>query len=245
MLIRRIAIVALALCLALIVDSAQSQRRSGQQQNDTKSVQTAQPPAPDQRGTDQIPFTVKVLPSPDSKEKAEQEERERAERAKLDAEKAIIDTKLAFETQRIADYTNWLARFTGLLFCIAVLQAGFFWWQLKEMKRAGIDTSKAANAAEASASTGKQQIELARNEFNSAHRPKIRFKHLWFTSKVWCGEPIVVELNSVNVGVGVAEIVFFNYCTVVVAAGHRLPQKPFYNEPKLSSSILGQKTASS
>jgi hypothetical protein len=108
----RCLVIALALFAAFASDSwGQSKQPPAQ------SDQSAQPPAADQRGTDQVPLTVKILPAQDTKEKADKEERERQE-------KAVIDEKLAFETQRIADYTDRLALFTIFIFCVAVSQAG-------------------------------------------------------------------------------------------------------------------------
>lgn len=76
---------------------------------DAPTNEPAQPPARNQRGTDQEPFTIKILPAPGAQEKADKEEHERAD-------KSQIDRKLAFETQRIADYTDRLALFTLFLF---------------------------------------------------------------------------------------------------------------------------------
>jgi hypothetical protein len=109
-----------------------------------ESKQATQPPATDQRGTEQVPLAVKILPAQDAKEQAEKAERERKE-------KAVIDEKLAFETQRIADYTDRLARFTVFLFCVAIAQAGLFVWQLLLIQRGMKDTREAADAAKLSA----------------------------------------------------------------------------------------------
>jgi hypothetical protein len=117
----------------------------GQSQDQPPSDPATQPSAADQRGTDQAPLAIKILPSPDAEEQADKAERERKE-------KAVIDEKLAFETQRIADYTDRLAWFTCLLFGIAVFQAGLFFWQLRLMR----DDAKRARAG-----------------FISANRPKI------------------------------------------------------------------------
>lgn len=43
-------------------------------------------------------------------------------------------------------------------------------------------------------------VQLARNEFLSTHRPKIRVKHLWLTSDIFQAEPITVNLVCVNTG---------------------------------------------
>ena len=98
-----------------------SDSRGQSKQPLSQSKQSAQPPAPDQRGTEQVPLAVKILSATDAKEKADKEDRERQEKAK-------VDEKLAFETQLIVDYTDRLSLFTIFLFGVAVLQAGLFTW---------------------------------------------------------------------------------------------------------------------
>ena len=110
-----------------------------------------QPATPDQRGTDQVPFAVKVLPTPDAKEQADKAEHDRKE-------KAVIDEKIAFETQRIADYTDRLAWFTLMLFGIAVMQAGLFVWQLLLIKGGTKDTRATAEAARTQATAAERQL---------------------------------------------------------------------------------------
>jgi hypothetical protein len=229
MLTRAKTILVLAFCLALISDSAHSQRRPRQEPIGSPNTPTTQPAAADQRGTDQVPFTIKILPSQDAKEKSDKADQERQEKTK-------IDEKIAFETQRIADYTNWLALFTGFLFLVAVLQAAFFWWQLREMGRAGIATRRAAEAAEKSAETAQQQIALARNEFFATHRPRIRVKHLLITNDIWQGEPIIVDLWCINTGTGIAIMNQAGIRYHVVRNDHALPIEPRIH----GSLILGQ-----
>lgn len=135
----RCLVIALALLVAFASDSW------GQSQKSFPNKQATQPPATDQRGTDQVPLTVKILPAPDSEKKAQKEETD-------GREKIETDRKLASETERIANYTKWLALFTGFLFAIAVLQAGFFLWQLRLMG---------------------EEAKRARAAFISTNRPKI------------------------------------------------------------------------
>jgi hypothetical protein len=149
---------------------AQSQR---QPQQRPPSGQNTQQAAPDQRGTDQIPFTVKILPAETAKKEAEKAEAEKAE-------KAAIDKRLAFDTQRLADYTWWLANytwwleaFTALLFSVAIFQVAMFVWQLILIKRGTHDATVAANAALLSA-------QVARNEFVATHRPRLRVRGILF-----------------------------------------------------------------
>jgi len=173
MLTRPIAILALALCVALISDSVESKRRPRQQPIGAQNQQSTQPAAPDQRGTDQVPLTVKIQPAPDAKEKANKEDHERQEKAK-------IDEKLAFETQRIADYTDRLALFTIFLFCAAVAQAGLFVWQLwlilkslKDAKIASDAATVAARAAKRSAIASVIQAKISRDTLVKIQRPYI------------------------------------------------------------------------
>jgi hypothetical protein len=135
----RCLVIALALLSALASDSwGQSKQPPAQ------SKQATQPPVPDQRGTEQVPLAVKILPATDAKQRADKEDRERQEKAK-------VDEKLAFETQRLADYTFRLALFTIFLFCVAVAQAGLFVWQLLLIQNSARDTKVAADAAKLNA----------------------------------------------------------------------------------------------
>jgi len=104
----------------------------------------AQLAAPDQRGTDQLPLAVKIQPAADAEKKAAAEAHEREE-------KSAIDKMLAFETQRIADYTKGLGEFTLGLVIVAIFQAGLFVWQLFYMREGVRDARKAAEAAKATA----------------------------------------------------------------------------------------------
>jgi hypothetical protein len=147
----RCLIIALALLAAFASDSW------GQlKQPSSQSKPSAQPSATDQRGTDQVPLAVKILPAADAKQQADKADQERKE-------KAIIDEKIAFETQRIADYTDRLARFTVLLFCIAVLQAGMFFWQLRYMNSGVKDARIAADASKETALATRDSVNLARD----------------------------------------------------------------------------------
>jgi hypothetical protein len=113
--------------------------------------QAVQPTASDQRGTEKVPLNVKILPAPDAEDQAQ-----RAERGSR--EKAIIDKKLAFETQRTAVYTDRLAWLTLLLFCAAVGQIALFWVQLRYMRVGTKDTGIAAGAAQTSADIARMSM---------------------------------------------------------------------------------------
>lgn len=229
MLIRRTAILTLALCLAVVSDSAQSQRGS---RSNPPRTESAQPAAPEQRGTDQSPFTVKILPGPDSKERTDKEERERQE-------KAAVDKKLADETQRIADDTFWLGMFTLALFFVALGQIALFWKQLRLIRESLVDAKVAADAAKAAANTAQKQVELARDEFNSTHRPKIRLKHIWLTSDIWAGESIIVNIVFGNNGTAEAFLNEAGIHFIIVRKGQSLPPDPSMT-PNITHAIAGR-----
>ena len=119
--------------LAMIGESfGRSQRApSGNPPVQGPSTHATQQPATEQRGTDQVPLTVKILPSPDSEGQADKQERERTEKAETDKRLANQTQRLADETKRLADDTSWLAIITGFLFVAALGQISLFYWQLK------------------------------------------------------------------------------------------------------------------
>jgi hypothetical protein len=117
----------------------------------TPSTPSAQPPASDQRGTDQMPLSIKILPSPNAEEKAEKEERERTEKAETDKRLADQTQRLADESVRLANYTGWLALFTLFLFGGVCVQIGLFRSQLRLMHDEAGNTRIIATEARQSA----------------------------------------------------------------------------------------------
>jgi hypothetical protein len=89
-------------------------------------------------------------------------------------------------------------------------------------------------------------IQLARDEFNASHRPKLRLKHIWLASPdgqnasadLWSRSPLVVRLDIVNVGDTVAYVDFINFATVIVRERERLPGRPPFNEPGTPQNFL-------
>lgn len=144
-----------ALIAVLYANSAGAQSREKTRQ--PVASQNTQPAAPDKRGTDQEPFAVKIIPSEPTKEDAEKAEKEKREQAKT-------EERLAVETQRVADYTWYLAFFTLALVGIAVTQAGLFIWQLRLIRRGADDTGRAADAAVT-------QAKISQETFDKIERP--------------------------------------------------------------------------
>jgi hypothetical protein len=130
------------------------------------SAQSAPPPVADQRGTDQMPLSIKIVPGSISKEESAKQESERAE-------KADIDKKVALETQRVADYTWWLGFFSFALCMIAMAQAALFIWQLGYMRQSMKDATTAAQATRRSAIATVAQAKIARDTLVKSQRPYI------------------------------------------------------------------------
>jgi len=86
---------------------------------------------------------------------------------------------------------------------------------------------------------GMRQIRLARDEFISSNRPRIRLKHIWlatpdgqrFFGSLQSTTPITVRLDIVNNGNTTGFIRTINFVTLIVPDGQRLPQRPPYNQP--------------
>jgi hypothetical protein len=184
MLIARItAVLALALCLALVSDSAQSQQpspssREGVQPPPPQAAEGAQHSATDQRGTEQSPLIIKALPTDEEKNKA-------AADAKREDQKAAND-------ERLARFTENLFYATVALSVIAVFQLFVFGWQAIQLKR----TVQAA----------KEASELGNKEFIATHRPKLIVCGLDFVGGADDEKPLYVSFRYVNAGDSVAKI---------------------------------------
>lgn len=79
---------------------------------------------------------------------------------------------------------------------------------------------------------GERQFGLARSEFLSSHRPRMRLKHMWLTSETdWrLGGPFELTLDIVNVGNTTGFITWVNYESLLLMPAERLPQRPPYDE---------------
>jgi hypothetical protein len=133
-----------AIATLLLIQGADSQRRSPRRQQQNPPQQTQQTPAPDQRGTEQSPFIVKTIPGPTDEAKAAEEAKERREKAELDKKLVEFNADLAF-------YTKILAGFAGLQFLALVIQA---YWLARTVKV----SEKAAAAAKESADAVVSQL---------------------------------------------------------------------------------------
>ncbi len=120
--------IGIAMFLVLISHSAQSQQRPF-----TSPRPAPQPTAPDQRGTDQQPLSVKIVPSEKNDAERDDEQKHRDNEAKL------------------SNSAEQLARFAYGLFLVAIAQLLLFGVQLWFIRASFRDAKKAAEAAKLNA----------------------------------------------------------------------------------------------
>jgi hypothetical protein len=68
-----------------------------------------------------------------------------------------------------------------------------------------------------------ESIQLARDEFNATHRPRIRVKHVWLKSEIWEGKQITVDLVFVNSGDATAIVTQCAIATLLISSEDDLP----------------------
>jgi hypothetical protein len=116
--------------------------------------------------------------------------------------------KLAID-QSIATYTGWLALFTLIL---AASTIGLWITAIVTSRKQTADMQSTIN--------------LARDEFLSTHRPKIRVKHVVLNSGIWEGERISVKVVLVNSGATDAIISEWGIKFIIEEKGRMLPALP-------------------
>jgi len=131
----------LLLLLMLVCGFAFSQSnppRDGKgKQGKQQTKQTQQAPAADQRGTEQLPVIVKVVPTQKSEAEAAQDARDRQEKAEAERTKAELDRKLVTFNGDLAYYTKILAWVAGFQFLALFGQVIFLRLAFQESRRAG------------------------------------------------------------------------------------------------------------
>jgi hypothetical protein len=144
----RCVVIALALLAAFASDSwGQSQQPTPPP---TQPTQANQASKPYERGTEQSPVIVKVLPTKESEDKAAADARHDDERTEND--------------RRLAHFTELLFWATCALSAIALFQLFVFGWQGIQLKR--------------SVSAAKDATELGNREFIATHRPKVIVRYI-------------------------------------------------------------------
>lgn len=112
-------LIALSLVSSAIAESQRPAPRGGERsQPQSQPKQTQQTAAPDQRGTEQSPLTVKVIPTPKSTEETARDAKERDEKLELDRKLVELNGDLTY-------WTKILGIVAGLQFVALFIQAVF------------------------------------------------------------------------------------------------------------------------
>jgi hypothetical protein len=173
---------------------------------------------PDQRGTDQIPLTVKVLPTPKSQADIDEEQRRADEHA---------------ANERGLTVATWvLAGFTLLLALIAGGQIGLFFWQLRLIRESLDDAGIAANAATVAATAATDQARELKRSADSTERSFTELERAYVFpshSRIEGSEAIelFVEFRMRNLGRTPAIIKEFRVC---FSKSDTLPLIPDYTD---------------
>ena len=113
-------------------------------------------------------------------------------------ENITYECLIAAYTGKLAQFTEWLAWVTFILIVVGIGQ--------------GVQLANS--------------VRLARDEFLSTHRPRVRIKHLWPASDIWNGQEIVLNLAVVNTGIVEATLNTTGIRLVIVAAEQPIPFDP-------------------
>ncbi|MHB1955840.1 MAG: hypothetical protein ACYCOU_19080 [Sulfobacillus sp.] len=100
----------------------------------TKGQSARQQAAPEQRGTDQLPLTVKIIPTPQSQTEIEREQQQRDEQTR--------------DERKLTNFTGLLVGVGFLQFTAVAVQAVFLYLAFRESKNASDAANRSAKAAE-------------------------------------------------------------------------------------------------
>lgn len=144
--------------------SATAQTAAAASSNQPPNKPDKEHAAPDNGGTEQVPFVVKEVPREHSAEETQQN----AEKRELDRKVAGYTADLADYTKRLFGATLALAVLTGLLFAVAV-------YQIREGQKS---TQAAEDAAKAASDSAKSTAELAKYMERQAKIAEITARHV-------------------------------------------------------------------
>jgi hypothetical protein len=153
------------------------------------------------------------------------------------------------ENAKLTLYTYWLTSFTGILALATIglgaATVGLYFAGERQLKlaketsdRQAIEIQNQISIAGASAEAAKRQLDLARDQFNSTHRPVIRFRHIWLSSPIQYGSPIKGSVTCVNSGTGIAKIGQIGTRFYVLQRGKALPMPSEYVPKEASANII-------
>jgi hypothetical protein len=159
-------------------------REGSQTQSQSKEAQ--QQRADDQRGTDQMPLSVKVMPTSESEEKTARDTKDREEKMELDRNLVQFNGDMAY-------YTKVLAWVAGLQLFALIVQAIVFAFTLGA-------TRKAADAARgALIATARPKIIVRRVEAHFPLPPRRSVSAQFRITNVGGNGAILVERNAILV----------------------------------------------
>jgi hypothetical protein len=124
-----------------------------------------------------------------------------------------------------------IAIFTIVLALVAAIQAGFFFWQLRMLRRSLEDSKTAADAAKVAAQAAKQSADIASNTERAWLVTNVTFSSNWpdISGK---GGPVksMMITNITNAGRCPAEIDSTHIISLLVPKDWPLPENPTYGE---------------
>ena len=85
---------------------------------------------------------------------------------------------------------------------------------------------------------GEKQFRLARAEFLSTHRPKIRIKHVWLMNEFWYDHPLRVKIVCVNHGTTDARLIDYGVDFLPLRKGAMFPPEHEYRWKHAISTVL-------
>jgi hypothetical protein len=185
-------VLGLMLSLALCGECwAKSQRppptewKAGQpEQQQPNAPAPQQPPATDQRGTDQSPFIVKTLPTQSAQEDAEQAKKEREARASNDQEVIKFNSRLVI-----------IGCLQLVVFALQLIVFGYQAWKLRQTVAA---TEKAVDAAKgALIATARPRIIVRKVEAIFQMPPNRSVSAQFAITNVGGSRTVLIERNAI------------------------------------------------
>jgi hypothetical protein len=134
------------------------------------------------------------------------------------AQSAQPDIDLRTPEERVADYTLWLERFTGLLVVVAIFQVILLFRTDKTAREGLAIADKQIQIAAAQTDIAIEQKQIARNQYVATHRPKVIVR-LIMMRHPRVGERMRITYRVINGGSTVAYIDKLDASVVLVYPG--------------------------
>jgi hypothetical protein len=83
----------------------------------------------------------------------------------------------------------------------------------------------------------RRTVDLARQEFNATHRPRIRIKHVWLKEQLAVGKEAVVDILYTNVGDAKAIVDNFGVGFTIGPAGQPIPGRLALDKISMPSEV--------